>query len=345
MADHNRAVSTMAPLNLPAACKPYPSDLRSLEECCDVPLLFNNDQYAACEHMCSHDNDTSLECPVKCLLKFNNIMKNSAINKTAIEAYFDQNGNDPNWKPITKFAMESCQFVIDPKVNLKKIFEDFEDCMNIKFEEHCIHFKDSKGCDKVEEFMFKCQNFKHNCSVWPFWFVKLPETCCDGRPELFDSNLDIKANIYCKKQDLLSRGEQLRCLTNFMLNETKIRTNEKWNFNVASKRLTENSKNGSKWKTAIEKTMETCQKQVQGLITVFLFNCFIKRFCIQDDEKDGKDASHVNFWFYECVKASFGDFCPEYAVKRNECRRVAAYKKACPESVPPRKLYMDNETL
>lgn len=273
--DHNRAISTMAPLNLPPACKPYPSDLKSLEECCDVPLLFSDEQYGACEHMCSHEKDTSPDCPVKWLLKFNNIMKNSVINKTAIEAYFDQHGtNDPNWQPITKSALESCHIVVDTKVSLKKALEDFEDCMNIKFEEHCIHFKDSEGCGKVEEFIFKCQNFKHNCSVWPTWFVKLPETCCDGRPELFDSNLYKKAHNHCKKQDLFSKGEQMRCQTTFMLNESKIRTDEKWNFDVASKRLTENSKNNSKWKTPIEKTMETCQKQVQGLIKITFVHLF-----------------------------------------------------------------------
>jgi hypothetical protein len=211
-------------------------------------------------------------------------MKNSVVNKTALEMFFDQHGtNDPNWRPITKSAMENCEFVIDPKLSLVKSFENFEDCMNIKYEEHCIHFKDTEGCEKVEEFMFKCQDFKHNCTEWPKWIVKLPEHCCEGRPPLFDSSMEKKAADYCKKQDIVSNGEKMKCLSNFMVKESKIRVDTTWNYETAKKLLTTNSKNNAKWKTAIEKTVEACQKQVEGLVEIDLisksFSCFSATCC------------------------------------------------------------------
>jgi hypothetical protein len=63
---------------------------------------------------------------------------------------------------------------------------------------------------------------------------------------------------------------------------------------------------------------------------------------ISDDEKDKQEEKYVIYWFHECVKGSLADFCPEYSVKQNKCRRFGKFKKACPLAVPPRKLYMFN---
>lgn len=50
----------------------------------------------------------------------------------------------------------------------------------------------------------------------------------------------------------------------------------------------------------------------------------------------------LDFWFYECIKGSLADFCPEYSNSKRECRRIKKYKQACPDSVPVRKLLMVN---
>lgn len=60
------------------------------------------------------------------------------------------------------------------------------------------------------------------------------------------------------------------------------------------------------------------------------------------DEKAKQTEAFVDFWFYECVKGSTADFCPEYLKTKKECRRLKRYKDACPESVPPRRIFMVN---
>lgn len=256
-------------IHLQSSCVPYPKDLKSLEECCDVPIIFSDNLLSTCEHMCAHDkkDKDDPDCPMYCLFINNNIMRNGVINKTAIEDFLDQHGyGDPNWRPITKKGIDKCDIVYDKTKSFRDAFEKFEDCLNINYEEHCINFKEPLECDKVEEFMVKCQNIKHDCTVWPKWIVKLPEHCCGGRPELFSKEFTSKANEYCKKQDLVSKAGTMQCLATFLVNTTGIKTNGKWDFTIATKFLTENSKNNAKWKTAIEKTVEACEKQVQGLI-------------------------------------------------------------------------------
>lgn len=171
---------------------------------------------------------------------------------------------DPNWRPITKQGLEKCDLVYDKTKSFKEAFEKFEDCMNINFEENCIRFKDPTECDKVEEFMLKCQNFQHNCTVWPKWIVRIPEFCCNDRPELFNKTLIKQATDHCSEQDIISNTGTMQCLAAFLLNITNIRTADKWNFEIATKLLTESSKNSPKWKVPIEKATEVCEKQVHG---------------------------------------------------------------------------------
>lgn len=248
-----------------ASCTPYPSELKSLEDCCEVPVLFGNDPIHSCEHLCEKDKENP-DCPFNCLFKNNNILKNKEINKTAMEDFYDKHGyGDPHWIPITKKGLEICHLEYDEKKSLKDAFEKFEDCMNIHFEENCILFKQPAECDPVEDFMMKCQHVHHDCNVWPKWIVKLPEFCCGGRPELFSKEWLTKSEDYCKKQDLVSKAGRMQCLATFLLTSTEIKKAEKWNFEIATKFLTENSKNDPKWKAGIEKTMEICEKQVHGL--------------------------------------------------------------------------------
>lgn len=81
-------------MNLSLPCKSYPSDFKSLEECCDVPVLFNDDVHGACEYFCKNDTKQkdNPDCPLHCLFKNNNILKGQNINKTAMEDYFDKHG-------------------------------------------------------------------------------------------------------------------------------------------------------------------------------------------------------------------------------------------------------------
>jgi hypothetical protein len=261
-------------LHLPPKCNPYPSDIQSLEICCDVPVLFGADLYGACEHFCSQNEKEKddPDCPLRCLFKNNNIMRKEVINKTAMEEFFSLHGfGDPHWVPITKHGLEICELVYDKTKSFKEAFEKFEDCMNTNYEEHCVQFKEPAECDKVEDFMMKCQNVQYNCTVWPKYIIKIPEPCCNGKPDLFSAEWLTKGNANCNKQELLSKAAKMQCLATFLLKTTEIRTPEKWNFEIAAKFLTENSKDSAKWKAAIEKTMEICEKQVQGEVFAVIF--------------------------------------------------------------------------
>lgn len=218
--------------------------------------------------MCSEDKKHGNEpdCPINCLFVNNGIMRRKKINRTAIEVTYDRRGvANPNWRNITSDALDRCPIEYKRGKSFQETFKAFEKCMTEYYQQHCIEFKPATECDMVEDFMLKCQNFQHDCSVWPKWIVKLPEFCCDHPPELFNSKLRDSGQRYCEATDEVSNLGKMQCLATYLLNITGIRTEETWNFDVALKSLKESSNDDIKWSSTIEKTMESCKKEVEGV--------------------------------------------------------------------------------
>lgn len=273
--DHSKDSKAEGP-SLPAACTPYPNDIKSVVECCEVPVLFDDNLVGTCEFFCSEDkkNGDKPDCPIDCLFNNNGLMRRKQINRTALEVTYDRFGlANPDWRNITHAALDVCPLSHnDSSKSFQDAYNAFEKCMNNYFRSHCIEYKETVECDNVEEFMDKCQNIHPDCTVWPKWIVKLPEFCCDHRPDLFTKQQQDESFDWCGDQDIISNLGKMQCYAGFMLNATGIKVDGKWNFQTAKKLLEDNSGNDEKWKTAIEKTMETCEKEVHGEIWRVAFN-------------------------------------------------------------------------
>lgn len=255
-------------------CTPYPSNLSSLEDCCKPPILFDDDVAGTCEFMCSENTKTAdnPDCPVKCLLENNGIVNNKKVNNTALEWTYNKFGlGSPLWINITKEGLEQCVLEY-PDTKRKESFDQFEKCMHKRFVDNCVEFKDPVECDAVEDFMVDCQDIHPDCKTWPVWIVKLPEYCCPNRPKLFTKEQLVNATDYCSDQDIISTAGSMQCIATYLLNATGIKVNGKWNFAVALKMLNDHNSD-AKWKSSIEKTMQTCEKQVHGETEKFSRAC------------------------------------------------------------------------
>lgn len=261
--------------NETTSCTP-PADMKTLEECCHSPILFEDDLHGTCEFFCSEDKKESKnpDCSFNCLFKNNGIMRKGDINKTALENTFDKFGlANPNWRPITATGVAKCPIVYSD-TNFKENVEKFEQCMTDNYRHHCIEYNPEPDCDKVEDFMNKCQNVKPDCNTWPKWIVKLPEKCCKNKPKLFNEAMMNEANRFCQTQGHLSNLGLMQCLATFLINATGIKPEGKWHFETATKLLSDHSGKDPKWTSAIEKTVETCEKQVHGSLTMNYFLLF-----------------------------------------------------------------------
>lgn len=266
--DSNNATSSTTN----SACLPYPDDLQSLQECCKTPILFEDDLVGTCEFMCSEDKKHGQEpdCPILCLFNNNGIMRRTKINRTALEVFYNKNGlGNPAWKNITSDGLDRCKLDYE-EGKFHETVKDFEKCMTSNYQQHCIEFKAPLECDKVEDFMYKCQNFQDDCSIWPKWIIKLPEFCCDHPPELFPAKVKDEAAKLPKCDHEVSNAGKMQCAATYMLHATGMRIEAKWDFDIALKNLKESVNDDPKWNKAIEKTVEICKADVESLNFSFM---------------------------------------------------------------------------
>lgn len=230
--------------------------------------MFEDELVGTCEFLCHDDKkqENNTDCPVNCLLNNNKIFRKGEMNVTAAEVMYDKFGlAERAWRGVTKEALKKCQINREKATSMQDAFNTFEDCMKKEFIEHCVETIEDPACDPVEDFMEKCQNVKQDCTTWPRWIVKLPEYCCNNRPELFSDELRKESVEKCGVDNISNLGN-MECQAALMLNVSGIRSTSGWNFTIAVENLIENSKNDPKWKAAIEKTVATCEKQVHGLV-------------------------------------------------------------------------------
>ena len=243
------------------SCQPLP---QNLSDCCKIPALFDDESLGNCEYFCSNDNKNkdNPDCPLTCIFKNSKSITPQGLNRSAlVQAYLYR--CYPTWVPIINQGFDLCFSLLNAS-NLKESYEKFEDCINPHFENHCIQFNSPLECDKVEDYMDKCQNIHQNCSVWPSYITKIPEPCCSGRPELFNASLISQAELYCLDQDVISRLGRMYCHSTYLLNVTGLKVNKTWHFSLATKYLSEHSTNLTNWKAAIDKAVAVCEKQVHG---------------------------------------------------------------------------------
>lgn len=251
-------------------CVP-PDGMKTIEECCKVPKLFDDEELQSCEKsMCK--SSKAVDCVEHCLLENNKVVVKSEVNTTAIEVLYSQFGlASKAWTNITHEGLQHCQLDIKASKNYKEAMDKFNDCMLQHFRSHCVEFQDDVECDKVEEFMEDCLKTQPDCDTWPQWIARVPDVCCPNRPTIFSHEMIEAAEHTCEsKEDVISHLGKLECKATHMLNAAGIHHDNQWNFELIAKLLGEHAKDAEKWKNAIEKTTKVCEAQVHGELNTLL---------------------------------------------------------------------------
>lgn len=249
-----------------------PGGLKSLEDCCKVPLLFEDSSVYVCEKLCNKSGSSAaVDCVEQCLIMNNGIIRQNVVNVTALEVMYSRFGLAPKtWENITREGLQKCTIDVASGKNFKEALAKFEDCMNFHYEDNCVEFNDQAECDSVEEFMEKCMNIVPDCDHWPQWIVRLPEVCCPNMPNLFQKDAMQVADSYCDALKIPSNLGKMECIAHFVLNASEIYFNKKWDFQMASKLLNKNDPTNGRWKDAIDETIKTCENQVHGDIFIMI---------------------------------------------------------------------------
>lgn len=246
------------------SCDPWPSDLKSVWECCDFPTPVASDEESKCDEICG--KQTNLEakkCMVECFSRSTKLLTaEKKINKSEVMIHpsLFPSGHNLAWGPIMVKAIDKCDFEPTDDVNLD--LAKFFHCVRAEMIKNCLFFKLlTEGCALVEEHFNKCNDIKPNCSIPAEEIFKAD--CCVS-PELFKADLVDECEHQCKEKEFF-RDLKRKCFLDCIINATKVIENGKVDFKVVKSLLVENSNKSDEWEKSIDMSVKNCEIAYTGL--------------------------------------------------------------------------------
>lgn len=242
-------------------CKTWPSNLRSLQECCNVPNHLNSMLQSICLTKCfAVVKDSQYECVFDCYINMTGLIKDGTVNKLVAKRIYENNNYiDKSWIEIIREGVEKCEYPTNGS-KIEKIVE-FYNCVNDFLAENCKDFIQSPDCLETEEHFEKCREIKPNCTVWPTNMIH-PEGCCKI-PALITERMESKCRLHCQRKELFMT-QQVDCIQNCTCVDSGLMLNGKFDFAIVKKLLVEHSNSSEAWTKPIDDAIEVCEKSIKG---------------------------------------------------------------------------------
>lgn len=243
------------------SCDSWPTQLKSLRECCEVPDHTNQLAQSICTARCSTNHrDTQLGCILKCYVARTHLIKNGVVDKRIAKKLLETNAYDRRWKQIIEVGVRKCEYNVTGSLNedLAKYFS----CVGDYLADNCINFVESTECDAVQEHFENCHNITANCSAWPIGLLQ-PDGCC-LTPTLTVDGPRAKCKTECQQKEMFVY-RQAECELNCTTNATGMTTADGLiDYAAVKKVLLENATKTLDWEKPIEYAVQTCEKMMAG---------------------------------------------------------------------------------
>lgn len=240
---------------LTEGCDPWPSNVRSLRECCNVPYHSSSMLQDMCMMRCSQKEQDS-ECAIKCYIDYTLLLKEGKLDKAIVKRlYYNNVYYEHQWYKVIDESVDKCEFA--PSDSTTQSLAKFYDCVSNFLANNCVSFMQSEECGKTEDLNDKCKKTPPNCKEWPVNMLH-PFSCCIT-PQLISQNLTRRCKVECERKEFFIT-KQLECVNN--CTDAVIKTDGKIDFELVKNMFIENG-NGA-WETSIVGAIESCEKVIQG---------------------------------------------------------------------------------
>lgn len=242
-------------------CKTWPSNLKSLQECCTVPYYLNVMVQNVCQVKCSIKTKyLQYDCIADCYLNMTGLIKDGTINKLVAKKIFENNIHiDKNWIKLISDGVDKCEYEKNGTV-IESLIK-FYNCVNDFLAENCLTFNQYSECFATEAHFVKCKNISPNCTAWPTNVIH-PEVCCKV-PALISQNLKTKCRIQCQKKEFFTISIS-ECSQNCTFLEAGLQADGTISFDVVKRILRENANTSEAWEKSITEAVEVCEKTTKG---------------------------------------------------------------------------------
>lgn len=258
-------------------CVTWPESLRSLHDCCEVPVgpnpvILNYCFRTRCAHLNDTENDQN-DCAARCFANMTLLLnEDGEIDKNIVKRIYNIHAAySVEWLHVINETVDSsCDF--DKTQPIAESFAAYFDCITSNLEKNCASFVNSLECDHVQEHFEKCKNVSSDCSKPPENLIADVDMCCIV-PKLFSKQIHNNCREKCHAKELF-HDRRVKCIRECMFAEAKIKTESgDIDFEAVKQTLIENSKNNSLWLNVIEKSVGYCaNKKHQGESSFNMFN-------------------------------------------------------------------------
>lgn len=242
-------------------CSNWPQGLKTIEECCNVPNLFDIVTFSNCSYQC-HDS----ACNAKCYVDSTHIIENGKLNKASILLGISHFGPESVWDEIIQNSLDKCEDSVNSRVELEEQLIELFSCLKKEASKDCPEYQGIMGCSRVEKYVEDCHR-EENCEKWP---------------KRFDINTVIAC---CNIPDLVSHAERRDCHNKCMFSTNTFNCTEfcamkmerfvkygKLNVSETKKALNENRNQSMPWEKVIDDAVEDCVKELKGKLNKIFKN-------------------------------------------------------------------------
>lgn len=235
-------------------CSTWPPGLQTIEECCNVPELFDIEIFSNCSYQC-HDS----ACNAKCYVDSTKVIENGKVNKAAILLGVSHFGPESIWDEIIQKSLDNCEDSVNSKADIEEQLVELFSCLKKEASKDCPEYQGIMGCSRVEKYVEDCNQGKKNCKTWPKKFdINTIITCCNI-PSLV-SHAERKD---CENKCLFSINP-FNCTEVCAMRSERFVKDGKLDLSEVKKALNENRNQSMPWEKVIDDGVEDCVKVLKG---------------------------------------------------------------------------------
>lgn len=307
------------------SCEPWPSDLKTIKECCNFPPRRITVSENSCFRQCSEnnpeqdiysqmlteeDNSKLKACMELCFMTQSTLVDSDMkLNKESVKHLYQHQVHiygEANWDDVLDNATESCK--MESNGSLSEILAQYFICIEDYLANNCVEFSYlDQACGAVEERFLKCKNIQFDCNNFP---IALPDqrTCCKFPTLMTYENL-----FTCRDKCELTEyffDFFVDCIRSCLHDEVKIfvdgKIPEEVDHEKVKKLLVENSKNKNvDWTNVIDESIKKCVSEIES-------------------------SKHFMLDFHNCIAGIMSERCLDYSTG-DHCVRTRQFFEQCGE--------------
>lgn len=250
--------------NHPEKCASWPSGLKTLAECCDIPVHNDKDIENTCTNDCASKSNYSegdhIDCALNCYTNKTRILtRKGKFNAHFAASLYEKNDTAGQWTELIKQGVASCHY--ESNGTAKENFPKYFNCVDEYLTKNCVRFKNDDGCYEVYNHMKDCTSALDCPKLHKN--LHLEASCC--KLPYFLNWIGIPCKKGCFQKEFEKRARNDCAMLCHYYTTGLLSSDNSINYDKVRENLQKNPDYSEKWIQPIESATEICKNSTLGL--------------------------------------------------------------------------------